>query len=56
MQATGMAKIQPCAVDLFDGQWICHDPGHHCNIGNGPGKCQNVADLATSVTTCQCVQ
>jgi hypothetical protein len=53
MQATGMAHIQPCQVDLFNGEEICHDPGHHCNVGFGPGKCQ---DVASPVTTCQCVR
>jgi hypothetical protein len=55
MQATGFAHIQPCAVDSFDGTEICHDNGHHCNIGNGPGKCQTIVDPVTGEGSCQCV-
>jgi len=55
MQATGFAQIQPCAVDLFDGVEVCHDIGHHCNVGNGPGKCRNVVDPSTQAMSCQCV-
>jgi hypothetical protein len=55
MRATGMAHIQPCAVvPGYDGEF-CADVGHHCNVGNGPGKCRNVADPATNIVSCQCI-
>jgi hypothetical protein len=54
MQATGMAKIQTCEV-LTNFNGVCADPGKHCNIGNGAGKCENVPDPATGNLACQCV-
>jgi hypothetical protein len=52
MQFTGLGQIQPCQVDPAT-LW-CQDEGHHCNVGNGPGKCRNVEnDLGQF--TCQCV-
>ena len=55
MQATGMARLQPCALlPMGDGQ-ACLDPGRHCNIGSGAGKCTNVPDDATGNLRCQCV-
>src|SRR3954470_1756828 len=55
MNATGMAKIQPCVLlELGDGQ-ACLDPGKHCNVGNGAGKCTNVPDEGTGNLRCQCV-
>lgn len=55
MHATGLAQIQPCMVlPMVEGE-ICADIGHHCNIGNGPGKCRNVADPTTNIISCQCV-
>ena len=55
MQATGLGHIQPCEVQDFGGTLICTKIGSHCNVGNGPGKCRNVEDLATSTLSCQCV-
>ena len=55
MQAARLAHIQPCAVQLTPWGDYCVDVGHHCNVGNGPGKCRNVADPATSAISCQCV-
>lgn len=55
MQASGLARIQPCVLlTLGDGQ-SCLDPGRHCNIGNGSGKCTNVPDEVTGNLRCQCV-
>jgi hypothetical protein len=55
MKATGMGKIQPCVLlELGDGN-SCLDPGKHCNIGNGAGKCTNVPDPGTGNLVCQCV-
>ena len=56
MQATGLAHIQPCVVQVVTGGEFCLEVGHHCNVGNGPGKCRNVADPDTNVVSCQCVQ
>lgn len=55
MQATHLAHIQPCAVQELDWGEICVDIGHHCDVGNGPGKCRNVADPATNRISCQCI-
>ena len=56
MRAAGLAHIQPCAVQAAYGGEFCLEVGHHCNVGNGPGKCQNVADPDTNVVSCQCVK
>jgi hypothetical protein len=55
MQAAGMAKLQPCEIlSLGDGR-SCLDPGRHCNVGDGAGKCTNVPDAETGNLVCQCV-
>src|SRR5215203_5793331 len=56
MQASGMAKIQPCQLlQIGDNNETCLNEGRHCNIGNGSGKCINVPDSATGNLRCQCV-
>jgi len=56
MKATGMGHIQFC--DVYSppaGEGVlCIDQGHHCNIGNGPGKCKSNVDPVTYVASCQC--
>ena len=41
MQFAGMGQIQPCKIDPVT-QLLCGEEGHHCNVGNGPGKCKNL--------------
>jgi hypothetical protein len=55
MQATGLARIQPCELLPIGDGVLCLDPGKHCNIGNGAGKCTDVPDSATGNLSCQCV-
>ena len=57
MRATSLAHIQPCEIlpSVGDGQ-LCLDPGRHCNVGNGAGKCTNVPDSSAGGNlVCQCV-
>ena len=54
MQFAGLGQIQPCEIINFNGTEICAKIGHHCNVGNGPGKCENVVD-ANNNMSCQCV-
>jgi hypothetical protein len=57
MQATGFAgRLQPCALLQSVGdETVCLDPGKHCNVGQGSGKCQNVYDESVQALRCQCV-
>ena len=55
MQATGLARIQPCELLQMGDGLSCLDPGKHCNVGNGSGKCTNVPDDVTGNLRCQCV-
>jgi hypothetical protein len=55
MRFAGMGQIQPCAIERFNDTDICAEIGHHCNVGNGPGKCRNVADPDTAIVSCQCI-
>jgi len=52
MQFAGLGQIQPCAVE--PATLLCADEGHHCNVGNGPGKCRNVEN-EQAVFVCQCI-
>jgi hypothetical protein len=52
MQFAGLGQIQPCAVDPAT-LW-CADDGHHCNVGNGPGKCRNMENDQGQFV-CQCL-
>jgi hypothetical protein len=54
MKFAGLGHIQPCEIINFNGTEICASIGHHCNVGNGPGKCENVVD-ANNNMSCQCV-
>ena len=55
MQATGMARIRPCELLQLGDGLSCLDPGRHCNVGNGSGKCQNLPIGENGNLVCQCV-
>jgi hypothetical protein len=58
LQAVGLAHAQPCEVMVlpsFPGE-ICANPGHHCNDGSGPGKCQSNYDPTAGQWSCQCLK
>ena len=57
MKASGLGgPIQPCALlQSVGNETVCLDPGKHCNVGTGSGKCQNVFDESLGELRCQCV-
>lgn len=57
MQATGLGgRMQPCVLlQSVGNETVCLDPGKHCNVGLGSGKCQNVFDESAQALRCQCV-
>ena len=52
MQFASLGRIQLCQVDPAT-LW-CVEDGHHCNVGNGPGKCTNLEN-DRGVFVCQCL-
>jgi hypothetical protein len=52
MQFASLGRIQLCQVDPAT-LW-CVEDGHHCNDGNGPGKCTNLEN-SSGVFVCQCL-